>query len=148
MNRNIVKWINNRIRELLIFCLIKIPNLTFTIFIGIIIFGVVEIFIIFGESYNIKQIKDCHKFTIGNLISNDRTLKNREIDFEYFVNGYRYTGISKSYPFQIPIKQILVLYPCADPSFSQMMLTPEDFKEYNLPYPDSLKWILPYIENK
>ncbi len=35
-----------------------------------------------------------------------------------------------------------------DPKFgtSQLLVEPDDFKEFNLPYPDSLNWVLKYIK--
>jgi len=30
---------------------------------------------------------------------------------------------------------------------SQLLITPDDFIRFNLPYPDSLKWVLVYLKN-
>jgi hypothetical protein len=80
---------------------------------------------------------------VGKIICIGCNAKNRGVNYEYFVNGKRYAHIGKLYAETLPIKTIPVLYPCSDPSFGQLMLTPE---EYDLPYPDSLQWVNKYIE--
>jgi len=109
---------------------------------------ILYLFVELYRDYKKNQIQNCHKFTIGYVILVEKNTKNRGTSFEYFVESKRYARTGKIYPFELPIGKIPVLYPCSDPDFGQLMLTPEDFEEYDLPYPDSLKWILPLIESE
>lgn len=45
--------------------------------------------------------------------------------------------IGKSFP---------VIYYAKDPEYNYMLILPEDFKEYNVVFPDSLSWVKKYIE--
>ena len=43
-------------------------------------------------------------------------------------------------------KKFPVLYNPENNNWSTLLMTPLDFKAYNLSFPDSLKWVLEYIE--
>jgi hypothetical protein len=45
--------------------------------------------------------------------------------------------IGKSFP---------VIYSAKEPEYNSMLILPDDFKRYNVAFPDSLNWIKQYIE--
>jgi hypothetical protein len=71
------------------------------------------------------------------------------LQYEFFYNGKKIIGergfknVRGNQDFQR--KSFPVMY---DPKFgsSQLLVEPADFNEFNLPYPDSLKWVLKYIQ--
>lgn len=71
------------------------------------------------------------------------------LQYEFFYNGKKIIGergfknIRGNRDFQK--KAFPVMY---DPKFgtSQLLVEPIDFKEFNLPYPDSLTWVLQYLK--
>jgi hypothetical protein len=40
-----------------------------------------------------------------------------------------------------------VVYNPSNPSNSHLMLSPSDFRKWGYTFPDSLRWLLPYIKN-
>jgi len=52
-----------------------------------------------------------------------------------FVDNYVTIGntvVNKSFP---------VIFNTEDPDLSKLLIVPDDFKEYNIPFPDSLNWV-------
>ncbi len=43
-------------------------------------------------------------------------------------------------------KQFPVIFSSVNPNYNMILILPEDFKEYNVPFPDSLKWVLQYVK--
>lgn len=41
-------------------------------------------------------------------------------------------------------KKFTVIFDSLDPRNERMLISPDDFKYYNMPFPDSLNWVLPY----
>lgn len=41
-------------------------------------------------------------------------------------------------------KSFPVIYDSTDVTYNELLITPEDFEAYKMPYPDSLKWVLKY----
>ena len=78
----------------------------------------------------------------------------RYMDFTMEVNGKKYNGSSpyKDSDFapgglrEIRGKSFPVIYHPDYPSINSLLILPSEFKEAGLPFPDSLKWLLPYLE--
>ena len=72
-----------------------------------------------------------------------------EFVYQFNLNGFLFYGhhrgtwpnggvdkfINKAFP---------VVYDSLNPNNSNMLMNDKDFIEYNIPFPDSLKWVLPY----
>lgn len=43
-------------------------------------------------------------------------------------------------------RQFVVIYDTLNPNNESMLISPRDFKRYNIPFPDSLKWVIPYYD--
>lgn len=43
-------------------------------------------------------------------------------------------------------RQFPVIFSSIDPNYNMILILPEDFKEYNMPFPDSLNWVLQYLK--
>ena len=102
----------------------------------------------FYRHYMLKQRKSCYKITVGKVIGYEHSGRvSWGIKYEFKVkekttiNYYEYKHTKLPFGTKVP-----VLYSCSDPDFSQLLLLPEDFKEYDLPYPDSLMWLEKYIK--
>jgi hypothetical protein len=79
------------------------------------------------------------------------------IDYSINVNGKTYNSSSLYRLEDLSVKlvknhflnkNVTVIYNPNDPSTSSLMILPKDFKENGYDFPDSLKWILPYIKDK
>jgi hypothetical protein len=73
------------------------------------------------------------------------------LKYEFYYNGERVTGAS-------PLSKIRgnpdfenryfpVMYYPKMGGHSQLLVQPSDFEKFNLPFPDSLKWVLSYLED-
>ena len=74
------------------------------------------------------------------------------VDYMLSVNGKNYKGSSRFTTGEIHTENLIkfwnksfpaVYYP-PNPSISDLLLLPKDFKKYGYAFPDSLKWILQY----
>jgi len=101
----------------------------------------------FYRHYKLKQRKSCYKITVGKVIGYRHSARtNQGIKIQYSIQN---TTITNFYDRNVKLPfgtKVPVLYSCSDPDFSQLLLLPEDFKEYDLPYPDSLMWLEKYIK--
>jgi hypothetical protein len=43
-------------------------------------------------------------------------------------------------------KRFPICYSNSNNAISEILITPSDFKRHNIPYPDSLKWVLPLLD--
>ena len=75
------------------------------------------------------------------------------LKYKYWINGKEYKDdiqIKKIRPSVLGIHFIYKSFPVAidstDLSNSKILVTPDDFKEFNLRFPDTLNWVLKYIE--
>ena len=91
--------------------------------------------------------------TTGTVIGVD--LKGRPgnfIKYNFAYNGntiYSHGNAHKEYaPLKnfIINKQFPVIYSTVNPNYNMILILPEDFKDYNVPFPDSLNWVLQYIK--
>lgn len=115
----------------------------------IILFFVLLIFFIQGQ-FKKRGLKECHKFATGkiNAIFDIGSAPNGT-NYIYKINGVEYESlITGKYYYGLVNKKFPVIYKCDEPDFSKILIEPDDFKEFGYKYPDSLKWVLKYIENK
>lgn len=63
-------------------------------------------------------------------------------NFEHSVGVF---SLSPASPDRFIGRSFPVAYDTIDPSNSIILLTPQDFSIFHLQYPDSLKWVLPYL---
>ncbi|SFQ31200.1 hypothetical protein [Parafilimonas terrae] len=43
-------------------------------------------------------------------------------------------------------KQFPIIFSSVNPNYNMILILPEDFKDYNVPFPDSLNWVLQYVK--
>jgi hypothetical protein len=71
------------------------------------------------------------------------------LKYEFFFDGKKITGYAASKYFAGNInfahKYFPVIY-APKYGHKELLIEPRRFKEYNIPFPDSLKWVLPYIK--
>ncbi|MBN8832917.1 MAG: hypothetical protein J0H76_00930 [Sphingobacteriales bacterium] len=76
-------------------------------------------------------------------------VKGYDLNYNFFYNGEKKTGnnsIDKIRGLKdFEGKYFPVIY---DPKYgiSQILIDPAEFKKYNVPFPDSLNWVLPYFK--
>ncbi len=103
-----------------------------------------------------KKLMEDSIIVSGNISGFDKTYKRADAlkyDFEYNRKKYKKIGNSngKSSDYEAIYKYVInrtfpVLINKINPQeYSKLLVVPEDFQEYGLPFPDSLKWILKYI---
>ena len=112
-----------------------------------IIFITLMIFLFLFVYYNKLQIKESYEIVTGKVIGYKHSGRvSWGIKYEFKIKGktiinyYEYKHVKLPYGTIVP-----VLYSSSDPDLSQLLLIPKDFKEYGLPYPDSLKRLETYI---
>lgn len=66
----------------------------------------------------------------GNFFSSDGNAHKEYSSLRNFI-------INKNFP---------VVFDSLNPNYNMILILPEDFKSYNIPFPDSLKWVLNYIK--
>jgi hypothetical protein len=105
-----------------------------------------------GDNYK-ANILNKPSLTTG--IVTDVDLKGRLgnfIEYHFTYNGntvYSNGNARKEYASLknfIIYKQFPVIFSSVSPSYNMMLILPEDFKDYNVPFPDSLNWVLQYIK--
>ena len=120
-------------------------NSKLTMIIGIVAF----VLILFVIKYSDLML------TKNGVLLNAKTLQwgisakmGMDLHYEFFYNRKRYTSNNTFYKIrglrEFENKYFPVMY---DPKMgsSQLLLYPLDFKRFNLPFPDSLKWVLQYL---
>jgi hypothetical protein len=116
---------------------------------AIFIFGSL-IFIIAFREYKEYRLRKNHKICVGYIereISTGKGLRALEYKYQYNWKLYWFSNTSIK-ELKLIHKYFPVAISCDDPSISMMLISPEDFKEFGLPFPDSLNWVIPIIEGK
>jgi hypothetical protein len=72
-----------------------------------------------------------------------------DLKYEFYYNGKKIIGANAFNDFRGNLDFLnrffpVMYYPGLGGN-SQLLIGPEDFKEFYLPFPDSLKWVLPYL---
>lgn len=111
------------------------------------------ILLAFLARWNSQRAVDNRKnnkcYAIGRITRYVFIPKGRQgFEFEFFVDGSKY----ESYHFfprdvgSFTNKKFPVVYECDNPSNSNMLIFPGDFRQNNEVFPDSLSWVRQYVE--
>jgi len=122
--------------------------------------GVVLLLISFlaFAKYSRLILKESHLVTNGfidgvRIVGRERFVR---VDYHYFIDGRKYSANSSFNPNQMSYenfrllkkKKIPVVYhKGAIRTISFPLIFPGDYEDFNVPFPDSLKWILPLIRS-
>lgn len=113
---------------------------------GVIIFFLIFIAYIFlSEKYLEKEgiVLNAKTTTWGVVV------KGYDLNYEFYYKGEKKTANNAVEKIrglrEFENKNFPAIY---DPKYgaSQILIDPEMFKKYNVPFPDSLKWVLPYFK--
>lgn len=70
-----------------------------------------------------------------------------DLKYEFYYKGEKITGANAFEPFRgdpdFENRYFPVMYYPRWGGHSQLLIRPSDFKDFNIPFPDSLKWVLP-----
>jgi hypothetical protein len=73
-----------------------------------------------------------------------------DLKYEFYYKGKKINGASPFNTFRgnpdFENRSFPVMYYPGLGGHSQLLIEPEDFKKFDLPFPDSLKWVLPYLK--
>jgi hypothetical protein len=119
--------------------------------IAISIILIIAVFCVLFLIYRNRQLKNDGIIVYGKIIGHGYSAKSPILEFKYsFVYkgkiyerwgdarvDYSSDFIGKTFPVQYSPKL----------GIGEMLITPRDFAKYGLPFPDSLKWVLPYQKN-
>ena len=115
---------------------------------------VLILFILIRNYFNKQAVSDSRGYSVGNIYRYTPTGKGtgEGLSYVYMVNGVRfranrhYTRITLRGAEHYINKNFPVIYDRSAPSLSYILILPEDFWEFRLPYPDSLNWTRGYAE--
>lgn len=101
------------------------------------------------------NLKKNRCFTIGYVVrfSGDYRGAGGTIHFKYHVKGENYeeanafVNLYKYEGYRFEGKTFPVAYDSTDYSNSRILITTADFKDFLLPFPDSLQWVKQYQRN-
>lgn len=121
------------------------PNTSF--YVVLVVIAIVIIFILIGK----KELQ-----TQGILLNAKTTnwasssYMGMDLKYEFYYKGEKLSGANAFNKFRgdpdfVDHYYPVMYYPGLG-GHSQLLIEPEDFKEYNIPFPDSLKWVLPYLK--
>lgn len=112
--------------------------------------GIVAI-VVFFMIYKEVAINDC-TFSRGTIIEIKTGYRGgTDISYNYLAGNKIFTsGGFINCPYSnrkyFLRKRFPVCYSNSNNSISEILITPSDFKRHGLPYPDSLKWVLPLLD--
>ena len=123
----------------------KRPNTSFYVTVGLII--IVTVFLVISK-------RNLHKHGI---LLNARTTNwasgakmSLDLKYEFYHKGKKIIGSTAFNDFRgnndFEKRYFTVMYYSGLGGHSQLLITPADFKEFNLPFPDSLQWVLSYLQ--
>lgn len=98
----------------------------------------------------INNIKDTMVITSGTIFNSKLGSRGWiELHYEFFLHDQRFQslekiGIPNKYYKIFLNKKFPVVHSSENPKINEMLIFPEDFKKYNIEFPDSLNWVLPY----
>jgi hypothetical protein len=124
---------------------VKKPNTSFYVTIVLIIILII---------YLIVSKKELHK---NGILLNAKTTNwavgaevSLDLKYEFYFNGEKIIGANAFEPFRgnsdFVGRWFPVMYLPSLGGHSQLLVRPSDFKTFNLPFPDSLNWVLPYLK--
>jgi|GEM_PF-1640394 len=102
-----------------------------------------------------QQFKNDHNLTIGKVVKCDGGGKGNfgpGIYYEYYNVGKMHKGSTRNtkLPYNIGKSILGKSFPVVYKEYwygyaNTILITPEDFKAFGYSFPDSLKWVLPYM---
>lgn len=112
-----------------------------------VMFGICVAAYCWGEA-NRKKLQVHHNFATARIEKWYRRTKpsGKVVEYLYFINGKTFTGnqtisaLSGNCDMLLGKELPLAYFP-NNPEVHKLLLFPEDFNEYNLVMPDSLKWV-------
>lgn len=124
----------------------KKPNTSFYVTLGLI--AIVIIYILIDK-------RELHKHGI---LLNAKTTNwalssymGMDSKYEFYYKGKKIMGANAFEPFRgnrdFENRYFPVMYYPGLGGHNELLIRPSDFKKYNLPFPDSLKWVLPYLKD-
>jgi hypothetical protein len=128
---------------------------------GLCIFAGFAILVYVYCSYLDNRVRNHHLITKGKIedyhILNGRT-RSIDIEFAYYINGEIIEGGKNSYSLgtfsDATLENVLVgrkfpvVYDSNNISNARMLILKSDFDKYDVPFPDSVKWVEGYVEHK
>jgi len=103
--------------------------------------------------YNVREgIKKNKIIVIGKIIEYEQGLSTKgqspQFVYYYYVNGasykyFRHTNWPKDGSIFI-YKSFPVVCDSTNPKNSRLLIFPDEFRDFNIPFPDSLQWVLDY----
>jgi len=129
----------------------------FTLIIGVFVLLLPLIIGYFNNNMFKKKLMENSVIVSGKIMGFDKTYKRADAlnySFEYNRKVFNKAGNSngKADDYEALFKNILnrtfpVLIIKNNPQeYSKLLIVPEDFEEYGLKFPDSLRWVLNYID--
>jgi len=110
----------------------------------------IAVFVVFGYFNENRHIDNINK---NKCISYGRVTKyislyksSKGYNYEFYRDNKIYQGFYSHWPNTLPIinKVFPVALDCDDPENNAILILPNDFKRYNLYFPDSLNWLIQY----
>jgi hypothetical protein len=115
--------------------------------IGLII-SIIFIFLVIkrGEKRE-KELKSDFILTNANIYASHITKIGFIVDYKFevyslFVEGSNTYEINSSDKYKLVNRYFPVVYSKNNPENCDILIFPDDFKKYNIPFPDSLNWVL------
>ena len=75
-----------------------------------------------------------------------------DLKYEFYYKGEKLVGANGFKHFRgnpdFVNRYFPVMYNPGWGGHSQLLIVPEDFEKFNLPFPDSLEWVLPYLKQE
>ncbi len=129
----------------------------FTLILGIFVLVVPLIIGHINNNKFKKKLMENPIIVSGKITGFDKTYKRADAlnyDFEYNSKEYKKSGNSngKASDYEALYKYIInktfpvIINKINPQDYSKILVVPEDFQEYELQFPDSLKWLLKYID--
>jgi hypothetical protein len=113
-------------------------------------FAVMEIMYIVHRK-KLAASLETHKKIVTGIILNAKETYGRSNRHSFYVYGFNnnstisYGNASILVGWQRLIgKKFPVIYDTTNPENNHMLIFPDDFNDWNLPFPDSLKWVLKF----
>ncbi|OJX00294.1 MAG: hypothetical protein BGO70_08955 [Bacteroidetes bacterium 43-93] len=118
----------------------------------------VAIILLIASQYK-KSFRENHKMTVGQIFASKKGYGSRgnfgvDIQYKYFVNGHVQYASTRDRNLRFNTGQFMigkyfpVLYKKTLFGYDEtILITPSEFKSYGYAFPDSLRWIIKYIEN-
>ena len=122
------------------------PNTSF--YITVLLLAVVIVYIILSE----HKLKSDGILLIATTTHWATSAKmGMDLKYEFYYKGKKITGANAFEPFrgnsEFENRHFPVIYYPGLGGSSELLIRPADFKRFNIPFPDSLAWVLKYLSD-